>query len=70
MNILKNRNDIREHHQERAATLKRWLREAGIKVMPSECHIVPVLVGDARLCKIASDELLNRHNIFSRFPFP
>ena len=64
ISILKNRNDIREHHQERAATLKRWLREAGIKVMPSECHIVPVLVGDARLCKIASDELLNRHNIY------
>ena len=64
ISILKNRNDIREHHQERAATLKRWLREAGIKVMPSECHIVPVLVGDARLCKIASDELLDRHNIY------
>ena len=64
ISILKNRNDIREHHQERAATLKKWLREAGIKVMPSECHIVPVLVGDARLCKIASDELLDRHNIY------
>ena len=62
--ILKGRNDIREHHQERAATLKRRLREAGIEVMPSECHIVPVLVGDARLCKIASDELLDRHNIY------
>jgi 5-aminolevulinate synthase len=64
ISILKNRNDIREHHQERAATLKKLLREAGIKVMPSECHIVPVLVGDARLCKIASDELLDRHNIY------
>ena len=62
--VLKTRNDIRERHQERAATLKRRLRAAGIEVMASACHIVPVLVGDARLCKIASDELLERHSIY------
>ena len=62
--ILKERNDIRDKHQERAYTLKKGLLDAGIEVMASECHIVPVLVGDARLCKIASDELLDRHNVY------
>jgi len=62
--ILKDGNSIRERHQERAATLKRRLTEAGLPVMPSECHIVPVLVGDARLCKQASDELLDRYAIY------
>ena len=54
----------RRSQQERAARLKRLLAEAGLPVMPSESHIVPVLVGDARLCKLASDELMDRHNIY------
>jgi 5-aminolevulinate synthase len=62
--ILKQDNSIRERHQERAATLKRRLAEAGIEVMPSECHIVPVLVGEAHACKLASDMLLDLHGIY------
>ena len=55
---------IRDRHQERAATTKRRLSEAGIPVMPSVSHIVPVMVGNAALCKKASDLLLNKHNIY------
>ncbi len=55
---------LRERHQERAALLKRRLKEAQLPVMPSPSHVVPVLVGDARLCKEASDELMERHNIY------
>jgi 5-aminolevulinate synthase len=54
----------RRRHQERAATVKRRLLAAGIPVMPSVSHIVPVLVGDPRACKLASDELLERHRIY------
>jgi 5-aminolevulinate synthase len=50
--------------QERAGRLKRLLAEAGLPVMPSPSHIVPVLVGDAALCKSVSDALLHEHAMF------
>ncbi|MGZ9033831.1 MAG: 5-aminolevulinate synthase [Rhodospirillales bacterium] len=61
---LKANNELRVHHQERAGTLKRRLAEAGLPVMDSESHIVPVMVGDPVLCKRASDELMSRHGIY------
>jgi len=56
--------ELRERHQERAARLKRRLLAAGLPVMPSETHIVPVLVGDPVLAKAATDRLMQRHGIY------
>jgi 5-aminolevulinate synthase len=56
--------DLRVRHQERAASLKRKLAVAGLPIMDSATHIVPVFVGDAALCKQASDLLLERHAIY------
>jgi 5-aminolevulinate synthase len=61
---LKQSQGERERHQERAARLKRRLAEVGLPVMPSSSHIVPVMVGDAELCKAACDMLLHRHRIY------
>src|SRR5208282_6463280 len=44
----------RDRHQERAATVRLRLLEAGLPVMPSESHIVPVLVGGPQRCKAIS----------------
>lgn len=62
--ILKKSNTLRECHQERAARLKSILSEAGLPVMPSVSHIVPIKVGDPVLCKKVTDYLLERHNIY------
>jgi 5-aminolevulinate synthase len=61
---LKESRVERDRQQERVVLLKRRLAEAGLPVMPSPSHIVPVLVGDAALCKRASDALLERHRIY------
>ena len=55
---------LRQRHQERAATLKRRFKEVGLPVMPSVCHIVPVLVGDPVHTKLVSDMLLTDHGIY------
>jgi 5-aminolevulinate synthase len=45
---LKSSQCERDRHQDLATRLKSALRAAGLPVMPSETHIVPVHVGDPR----------------------
>ena len=54
----------RERHQERAATLKKMLADAGLPVMPSVSHIVPVMVGDPIVCKQVTDDLMDRYGLY------
>jgi 5-aminolevulinate synthase len=61
---LKQHDEVRQRHQERAATLKRRFAEAGIPVMPSVSHIVPVMVGNPVHTKLISDMLLEDYGIY------
>jgi 5-aminolevulinate synthase len=61
---LKQSNKEREALHERATRLKGLLADAGLPVMNSLSHIVPVFVGDATLCKTVSDALLRDHAIY------
>jgi 5-aminolevulinate synthase len=62
--LLTGAEELRTRHQDRVASVKRRLAEAGLPVLASDSHIVPVMVGDAPLCRRAADELLDRHGIY------
>ena len=61
---LKTSSWERERHQDRAARTKAILSAAGLPVMSSDTHIVPLFVGDPERCKRASDILLEEHGIY------
>ncbi|GJD29034.1 5-aminolevulinate synthase [Methylobacterium adhaesivum] len=61
---LKRSNTEREAHQRQANRTKAALEAAGLPVLHTETHIVPVMVGDAELCKAAADHLLEHHAIY------
>lgn len=62
--LLKEDTELRALHQRQSQLTKHALSAAGLPVMHNPSHIVPVLVGDAELCKAASDMLLERHAIY------
>ena len=61
---LKTSDIERKQQQERAQKLKSMLRAAGIPQIESPSHIVPIMVGDPKRCKQATDMLLDQHNIY------
>ena len=61
---LKDHDEVRRAHQERAGALKARFERAGLPVMDSQSHIVPLMVGDPVHCKMISDALLADHGVY------
>jgi len=62
---LKDHDEMRILHQERAETLSNMLKDRGLEIHPNaNSHIVPVMVRDAFRCKAMSDTLLNEYGIY------
>ena len=61
---LKSDPTLRERQQANATRLKNLLRAAGFTLSRTQSHLVPVLIGDAHLCRAMSEYLLERHHIY------
>ena len=61
---LKQHDELRQRHQERAARLKSLFTDAELPVMPSETHIVPLLVGCPSRARQMTDLLMREHGIY------
>jgi 5-aminolevulinate synthase len=62
--IVKNSPMIRSRHQDRVTRLKGLLADAGLPILASPSHIIPLMVGDAAVCRDISENLLRRHAIY------
>jgi 5-aminolevulinate synthase len=56
--------ETRALQAEKAVALKAMLKAAGIEVLDTPSHILPVIIGDAHLCRRASELLLSEHGIY------
>jgi 5-aminolevulinate synthase len=61
---LKNSAVERERHQDRVVRVRLRLDQAGVPHLRNESHIVPVMVGNAVLCREISDILIDRYGIY------
>ena len=61
---LKTSSEEREQQRDRVETVRRKLDMLGIPHLPNPSHIIPVMVGDAKKCKMISDWLMDNHGIY------
>ena len=62
-NLRKSSTERKKMHK-RVVQLKQMLKDRNLPIMPSDSHIVPLLVGDPVLCKQVCDTLLEEFNIY------
>ncbi len=62
--IVRDADDLRVLQQKNVHLLKQRLREKAIPFIDNPSHIVPVMIGDASLCRKVSDALLEDYGLY------
>jgi 5-aminolevulinate synthase len=61
---LKASDAERQAQRDRVAKTRARLKAVGLPMLDNPSHIIPVMVGDAKKCKMISDWLLDNHGIY------
>ncbi len=61
---LRRSSKEREGQRAQVRKTKEALDAAGIPTMPTNTHVIPIMVGDSEQCKAASQRLLDKHGIY------
>ncbi|PPR35662.1 MAG: 5-aminolevulinate synthase [Alphaproteobacteria bacterium MarineAlpha6_Bin4] len=61
---VKDNQQLRNKLNEKCLLIKEKLLAANIPFLKTKSHIIPIIIGDSRLCKKASDELLEKHKVY------
>ena len=64
--ILKDGEHLRMKHRQQVDRVKSAFTAAGIPHLATDTHIVPVMVGDAAVCRAMADMLLYTHHIYTQ----
>lgn len=62
--LLRTAPELRERHRKRVHDVDARLREKGIPLMDSSSHILPVRVGEPRLCRTLCERLLTEDGVY------
>jgi 5-aminolevulinate synthase len=64
LDVIKDAHDLRRQQQRQARYLRDELTAAGLPVLPTQSHIVPLKIGGAKCCKGVADWLLAEASIY------
>jgi len=61
---VKDNQELRDKLKEKCLLIKEKLLAANIPFLKTKSHIIPIIIGDSKLCKKAADELLEKHKVY------
>lgn len=64
LDIIRRSTDLRKLYDKKTQYLKNLFIEASLPIQDTDSHIIPLIIGNADLCKRMADDLLNDYGLY------